>query len=79
MIGLSLQGIDSKLRKEAWKYLLGYMPFDLTDIERMELRERKEENYWRMKSQWEAFTEDQESRFSKWKAYKYLISKLTLI
>ncbi len=32
------QGIEEKLRKEAWKYLLGYMQFGDTDIERMELR-----------------------------------------
>ncbi len=32
------QGIEEKLRKEAWKYLLGYMPFGDTDIERMDLR-----------------------------------------
>lgn len=54
------------------------MPFDLTDIERMELRETKEKDYWRMKAQWEAFTQDQEKRFTKWRELKHLISKLKL-
>ncbi|XP_064396833.1 TBC1 domain family member 15-like [Halichondria panicea] len=68
-------GIEEKLRKEAWKYLLGYMPFGDTDIERMDLRVTREEDYWRMKRQWEAFTPDQESRFSKWRETKRLINK----
>ena len=63
------------MRKEAWKYLLGFFPFELTDIERMELREKKESEYWTMKNQWQLFTEDQEKRFSKWRELKHLISK----
>ena len=72
---LLLQGIDPQLRKEAWKYLLGYYPFEMTDIERMELREEKERAYWVMKQQWQAFTPDQESRFQRWREIKHLISK----
>lgn len=63
------------MRKEAWKYLLGFFPFDLTDIERMELRDQRESEYWSMKNQWQSFTPDQERRFSKWRELKHLISK----
>ena len=69
------QGLKPEVRKEAWKYLLGFYPFDLTDIERMELRESKEKEYWTMKNQWQSFTEDQERRFTKWREVKHLISK----
>ena len=71
----NVQGLKPEVRKEAWKYLLGFYPYDLTDIERMELRESKEKEYWTMKNQWQAFTEDQEKRFTKWREVKHLISK----
>jgi len=70
------QGLDNnKLRKEVWRYLLNYFPFDMTDIERMEMRRRKEREYWTMKKQWQSFTEDQENRFTKWREAKQLISE----
>lgn len=58
-----------------WRYLLNYFPFDMTDIERMEMRRRKEREYWTMKKQWKSFTEDQENRFTKWREAKQLISE----
>ena len=42
------------------------------------LSQTREEDYWRMKRQWEAFTPDQESRFSKWRETKRLISTYIL-
>lgn len=72
---LFLQGLKPEVRKEAWKYLLGFYPFEMTDIERMELRERRESEYWTMKNQWQSFTPDQEKRFAKWRELKHLISK----
>ena len=74
-----LQGLKPEVRKEAWKYLLGFYPFEMTDIERMELRERRESEYWTMKNQWQSFTPDQENRFAKWRELKHLISKLLII
>ncbi|MCG8625061.1 MAG: hypothetical protein MJE68_24060, partial [Proteobacteria bacterium] len=74
-----LQGLKPEVRKEAWKYLLGFYPFEMTDIERMELRERKESEYWTIKNQWQSFTPDQENRFAKWRELKHLISKLLII
>jgi Mn-dependent DtxR family transcriptional regulator len=47
----------------------------MTDIERMDLRDKKEKAYWTMKQQWQAFTPDQESRFQKWRDVKHLISE----
>ena len=62
------------MRKEAWKYLLNFYPFEMTDIERMELREAKEKEYWTMKQQWQAFTPHQENHFMRWRETKRLIS-----
>ena len=67
-----------EVRKEAWKYLLCFFPYELTDIERMELREKRESEYWTMKNQWQSFTPDQERRFAKWREVKHLISKYPL-
>ena len=67
--------MDHQLRKEAWKYLLHYYPFEMTDIERMDLRDEREKAYWVMKQQWQTFTPDQESRFQKWREVKHLISE----
>ncbi len=43
------------------------------------LSQMREEDYWRMKRQWEAFTPDQEKRFSKWREAKHLISTSSLV
>jgi hypothetical protein len=68
-------GIEPSVRKEAWRYLLNYFPFNSTDIERMELQLQREKEYWKMKSQWQSFTASQEQRFSKWREAKVLINK----
>lgn len=70
-----MQGIELTLRKEAWKYLLNYYPFGMSDLERMEHRRDKEAEYWNMKSQWKAFSAAQEKRFSSWREHKTLISE----
>ena len=72
---MHVQGIDHKLRREAWKYLLNYLPFGASDYDRMRLRDHKEGEYWKMKSQWQSFTEEQEARFSRWRQNKELISE----
>ena len=71
----SVQCLDPELRREAWKYLLNYFPFEVTDIERMELRDKKEREYWKMKQQWQTISEAQEKRFSKWRDSRDLISE----
>ena len=73
-----LQGIDPALRREVWKYLLGYFPFRCSDEERMDLQKRKEEEYEIMKKQWQTFTEAQEKNFRRWKELKSLVGKRQL-
>eukprot|EP00731_Ephydatia_muelleri_P039230 Em1242g1a len=72
---VSAGGIQPQLRKEVWKYLLGYLPFSMTEIERMELKRCKDEEYWSMKRQWETFSAQQELNFAKWRDNKVQINK----
>ena len=74
------QGLaNNKVRREIWRYLLNYYPFDVTEIERMEIRRNKEKEYWTMKQQWQSFTQEQENRFTKWREAKVIISEFHFI
>jgi hypothetical protein len=67
--------IDPTLRREVWKYLLGYFKFDSTDLERMEEQHNKAKQYDTMKNQWMSMLPEQEANSSKWRAYKSLVEK----
>lgn len=69
------QGISSKLRADVWKYLLGYLPWEATTAEQIEIRNSKEKEYNRMKLQWQMVTPAQEARFSDFRDRKSLIGK----
>lgn len=47
----------------------------MTEIERMELKRCKDEEYWSMKRQWETFSAQQELNFAKWRDNKVQISE----
>ncbi|XP_026873786.1 TBC1 domain family member 15 isoform X1 [Electrophorus electricus] len=68
-------GLCHALRKEAWKFLLGYYPWDSTHEERKNLQKRKTDEYFRMKLQWKSVSEEQEKRNSRLRDYKSLIEK----
>ncbi|XP_057376662.1 TBC1 domain family member 15-like [Daphnia carinata] len=68
-------GIEPSIRSEVWKFLLGYYPWNTSQVERKELRDTKEEDYFRMKLQWRSMSADQESRFAAFKQRKDLIEK----
>jgi len=68
-------GMEPSLRPEAWKYLLGYYPFNSTFEERELIKEQKKLEYSIYQSQWESITEEQESHFSKFRALKENIMK----
>lgn len=60
-------GLEPSMRKEVWKFLLGFYPFDSTAAERRALLEAKAEEYRVLKSQWESVTPDQARRFAKFR------------
>lgn len=68
-------GLCPGLRKDAWKYLLGYYPWDSTTEDRKSLVRRKTDEYFRMKLQWKSVTEDQEKRNSLLRGYRSLIER----
>ncbi|GAU97657.1 hypothetical protein RvY_08916 [Ramazzottius varieornatus] len=68
-------GVDVSLRKEVWKYLLGYYDWNATMEERRGKRELLAADYYRMKSQWSTISPEQEKRFSIWRERKDLIEK----
>ncbi|XP_074914235.1 TBC1 domain family member 15 isoform X2 [Buteo buteo] len=69
------RGLCHTLRKEAWKFLLGYFPWNSTKEERASLQKRKTDEYFRMKLQWKSVSEEQEKRNSRLRDYRSLIEK----
>ncbi|XP_072002826.1 TBC1 domain family member 15 isoform X3 [Engystomops pustulosus] len=68
-------GLCHALRKEGWKYLLGYFSWESTREERAQLQKRKADEYFRMKLQWKSVSEEQEKRNSRLRDYRSLIEK----
>ncbi|NP_001019565.1 TBC1 domain family member 17 [Danio rerio] len=53
-------GIVPSLRKEVWKFLLGFYPWNSTTKEREDNLMVKTDEYFRMKVQWKSVSEEQE-------------------
>ncbi|KAK6488311.1 TBC1 domain family member 15-like [Huso huso] len=68
-------GLCHAVRKEAWKFLLGYFPWNSTRDDRKVLQKRKTDEYFRMKLQWKSVSEEQEKRNSRLRDYRSLIEK----
>ncbi|XP_068132772.1 TBC1 domain family member 15 isoform X2 [Hyperolius riggenbachi] len=69
------RGLCHALRKEAWKFLLGYFPWNSSRDERAAIQRRKTDEYFRMKLQWKSVSEEQEKRNSRLRDYRSLIEK----
>eukprot|EP01125_Pyxidicula_operculata_P007960 TRINITY_DN2682_c0_g2_i1.p1 TRINITY_DN2682_c0_g2~~TRINITY_DN2682_c0_g2_i1.p1 ORF type:complete len:553 (-),score=66.76 TRINITY_DN2682_c0_g2_i1:17-1675(-) len=61
-----LGGLEPDMRKEVWKYLLNYFPWDSTNEELEKLREEKVKEYNVLKSQWQSISKKQESNFEQY-------------
>ncbi|XP_030645504.1 TBC1 domain family member 17 isoform X2 [Chanos chanos] len=68
-------GIVPSLRKEVWKFLLGFYPWNSTTEEREEIVRVKTDEYFRMKVQWRSVSEEQEMRNSLLRGYRSLIER----
>ncbi|XP_020598984.1 TBC1 domain family member 15-like [Phalaenopsis equestris] len=68
-------GIKCNLRKEIWKFLLGYHLYDSTYSEREYLSSVKKSEYEGLKSQWQSISTAQAKRFSKFRERRGLIEK----
>uniref|UniRef100_A0A7N6B4K2 TBC1 domain family member 15 n=1 Tax=Anabas testudineus TaxID=64144 RepID=A0A7N6B4K2_ANATE len=68
-------GITPSLRKEVWKFLLGFYPWNSTEKERENILRVKTDEYFRMKLQWKSVSEEQEMRNSLLRGYRSLIER----
>jgi len=68
-------GVEHEIREEVWKFLLDFYPWVSDARQRQELRNRKVEEYHKMKLQWRTISEDQENRFSAFRERKSQIEK----
>ncbi|KAM4531720.1 TBC1 domain family member 17 [Odontesthes bonariensis] len=68
-------GITPPLRKEIWKFLLGFYPWNSTAKEREDILRVKTDEYFRMKVQWKSVSEEQEMRNSLLRGYRSLIER----
>ncbi|KAL6476518.1 hypothetical protein MHYP_G00150170 [Metynnis hypsauchen] len=68
-------GIIPALRKEVWKFLLGFYPWNSTAKEREDIIRVKTDEYFRMKVQWKSVSEEQEMRNSLLRGYRSLIER----
>ncbi|XP_062841013.1 TBC1 domain family member 17 isoform X2 [Trichomycterus rosablanca] len=68
-------GIASSQRKEVWKFLLGFYPWNSTTKEREDIIRVKTDEYFRMKVQWKSISEEQEMRNSLLRGYRSLIER----
>ncbi|XP_062387731.1 TBC1 domain family member 17 [Sardina pilchardus] len=68
-------GITPSLRKEVWKFLLGFYPWKSTAKEREDIVRAKTDEYFRMKVQWKSVSEEQEMRNSLLRGYRSLIER----
>ncbi|XP_044749210.1 TBC1 domain family member 15 [Coccinella septempunctata] len=68
-------GITPSLRKEVWKYLLDYYPWNCSKAERQKLISQKNDDYFSMKLQWKTMTKTQEDNFTDYRERKSQIEK----
>ena len=54
-----ISGIEPGLRKEAWKFLLGFYEFNSTAKQREELRCKRLAEYKKLRAQWETIGAEQ--------------------
>ncbi|XP_033080031.1 TBC1 domain family member 17 isoform X2 [Trachypithecus francoisi] len=68
-------GLSPGLRREAWKFLLGYLSWEGTAEEHKAHVRKKTDEYFRMKLQWKSVSPEQERRNSLLHGYRSLIER----
>ncbi|XP_057785536.1 uncharacterized protein LOC131003077 isoform X3 [Salvia miltiorrhiza] len=68
-------GVEHNLRKEVWRFLLGYHSYESTSAEREYLMSVKQSEYDTIKKQWQSISPEQAKRFTKFRERKNLIDK----
>jgi len=68
-------GLSPGLRREAWKFLLGYLSWEGSAEEHKAHVRKKTDEYFRMKLQWKSVSPEQERRNSLLHGYRSLIER----
>ncbi|XP_059987467.1 TBC1 domain family member 17 isoform X3 [Lagenorhynchus albirostris] len=68
-------GLSPSLRREAWKFLLGYLSWEGSAEEHKAHVRKKTDEYFRMKLQWKSVSPEQERRNSLLHGYRSLIER----
>ncbi|KAF5917192.1 hypothetical protein HPG69_014125 [Diceros bicornis minor] len=68
-------GLSPGLRREAWKFLLGYLSWESSAEEHKAHVRKKTDEYFRMKLQWKSVSPEQERRNSLLHGYRSLIER----
>ncbi|KAL6127996.1 hypothetical protein ACLB2K_071357 [Fragaria x ananassa] len=68
-------GVEHRLRKEVWPFLLGYHAYDSTYIEREYLKATKKAEFETVKKQWQSISPEQATWFKDFQERKGLIDK----
>ncbi|KAM9393346.1 TBC1 domain family member 17 [Pholidichthys leucotaenia] len=68
-------GVSPSQRRDVWKFLLGFYPWDSTAQQRETILCNKTDEYFRMKVQWKSVSEEQEMRNSLLRGYRSLIER----
>ncbi|CAF0933163.1 unnamed protein product [Didymodactylos carnosus] len=68
-------GLENSLRKEGWKFLLHYYPWDSNEKSRIEITKQKQNEYFSMKLQWKSMNEQQKQRNNLFRDRESLIEK----
>lgn len=70
-------GLESnELRREAWKFLLNYLPWTSSREERLQLLKQRKIEYNAMKLQWKSMSDQQKERNSLFRDRESLIGKI---
>uniref|UniRef100_A0A8C0LJB4 TBC1 domain family member 17 n=1 Tax=Canis lupus dingo TaxID=286419 RepID=A0A8C0LJB4_CANLU len=69
------QGLSPGLRRDAWKFLLGYLSWEGSAEEHKAHVRKKTDEYFRMKLQWKSVSPEQERRNSLLHGYRSLIER----
>lgn len=67
--------VESAIRIDVWKFLLGYYDWNSTFKSRTEKRKLRVEDYYRMKLQWKSISDEQKIKFTVMKERENLIEK----
>eukprot|EP01122_Echinamoeba_exundans_P008009 TRINITY_DN2576_c0_g1_i19.p1 TRINITY_DN2576_c0_g1~~TRINITY_DN2576_c0_g1_i19.p1 ORF type:complete len:639 (+),score=86.92 TRINITY_DN2576_c0_g1_i19:279-2195(+) len=68
-------GVENSIRKECWKFLLGYYSWNTTYSEREALSAAKRDEYLVYKRQWQSITKEQEKHFAKFRNRRSRVEK----